>query len=45
MIAELMMQQVEFADVIVINKIDLVDEYTISQIEGVVARSIPIARL
>lgn len=39
MIAELMMQQVEFADVIIVNKTDLVDSHQLKQVEGI-ARSL-----
>ena len=42
-IAELMMQQVEFADVIVINKLDLVDGTTLHQVEGMLQSLNPYA--
>ena len=42
-IAELMMQQVEFADVLVINKLDLVDETTLHQVEGMLKSLNPYA--
>jgi G3E family GTPase len=42
-IAELMMQQVEFADVIIINKLDLVDETTLHQVEGILQSLNPYA--
>jgi G3E family GTPase len=43
MIAELMMQQVEFADVIIVNKTDMVDEPQLKQVEGTVRALNPYA--
>ncbi|KAL8292511.1 hypothetical protein RQP46_001123 [Phenoliferia psychrophenolica] len=40
-ISDLMVDQVEFADVIIINKADLVDEATLEQVKGVVRRLNP----
>ena len=42
-IAELMMQQVEFADVLIINKLDLVDPTTLHQVEGMLKSLNPYA--
>lgn len=44
-IADLLIDQVEFADVIVINKIDLVDDQTRAKVEAVVSALNPRARL
>jgi len=43
MIAELMMQQVEFADVILVNKTDQVDKLQLKQVEGIVRSLNPYA--
>lgn len=45
MIAELMMQQVEFADVIIVNKTDLVDQDQLKKVEGTVKALNPYALL
>jgi len=42
-IAELMIQQVEFADVLIINKLDLVDSTTLHQVEGMLKSLNPYA--
>lgn len=44
-IVDLLVDQVEFADVIVINKVDLVDESTVSALEALLARLNPEAHL
>lgn len=45
MIAELMMQQVEFADVIIVNKTDLVDQDQLKKVEGTIKALNPYALL
>lgn len=45
MIAELMMQQVEFADVLIINKVDLVDNSELRGIQSLLRSLNPYARL
>lgn len=45
MIAELMMQQVEFADVLIINKVDLVDNDELAQIQSLLRILNPYARM
>jgi G3E family GTPase len=45
MIAELMMQQVEFADVLIINKVDLVDNYELGETQSLLQTLNPYARI
>ncbi len=45
MIAELMMQQVEFADVLIINKVDLVDNDKLGEIQSLLKTLNPYARI
>jgi len=45
MISELMMQQVEFADVLIINKVDLVENEELQQIQSILKSLNPYARL
>jgi G3E family GTPase len=45
MIAELMMQQVEFADVLIINKVDLVDNHELGEIQSLLDTLNPYARI
>jgi G3E family GTPase len=45
MIAELMLQQVEFADVLIINKVDLVDNIELGEIQSLLNTLNPYARI
>ena len=44
-VSQLLVEQIEFADVIIVNKADLVDEATLVRIEGIARRLNPAARV
>lgn len=44
-VVDLLVDQVEFADIIIINKIDLVDEQTLGEVESIIQRLNPTAKV
>ena len=44
-VVDLLVDQVEFADIIIVNKIDLVDERTLGEVESIIKRLNPTAKI